>query len=138
MVCVTIASMPSWPISAGTARIATIDAVGQAEFAIAQAVLAHHLRRHGEPQRGIGQSGVGADFVIAITVFAQYLRVAVRAGGVIFRCGRMARAGEPDQALLLRHHFLDIVLITAVIAQEDDVLETMDLETVGGGFQRLF
>src|SRR6185312_9413929 len=71
---------------AGTARIAAVDAVGGAGLrCVAQAGQPHHLRRHRQLQRGVGQARVGTDLVVANAVLAQDLRIAGGAGCVIFR-----------------------------------------------------
>lgn len=60
----------------GAARVAAIDAhrcaIGRARFcSSAHRALAHHGGSHGQLQRGIGQRGVAAYFVIAKTFAVQ-------------------------------------------------------------------
>src|SRR5450830_267236 len=117
--------------NAGAAWITAIDTVGRSQFRpIVQMLEPYHLRCDCQLQRGIGQSCMGTDLGITDAVLAQDFVVAIRAGAVILRRHKGASTRAGPAFVEMGDDQPDIILVTAVVAEKDDIADTMHLEAV--------
>lgn len=96
---------------------------------------ADQARIDGERQRGVGETGMGADLLFAITLARQQPAEFAFARPVIFFDAVNAdRLRCPLLVQPVGDRFL-VFLVRAVIAEEDDVAETGELEAARGIFE---
>ncbi len=83
-----------------------------------EAIGAHQARIHREHQRGVGEAGMGPDFLFGVTLARQQPAEFAFARAVIFlNAVDAGRLGGPFPVQPVRNRFL-VLLIRAVIAEE--------------------
>ncbi len=102
-----------------------------------QAIAADQAGVHSKHQRGVGEAGMGADFLFAIALALEQLSEFRLAGAVVFLDGVHADGCCGPLAIEPIGDGLLVLLVAAVIAEEDDVAEPGEPEAARRVFEQL-